>query len=136
MSNLATLYGHEGKYAQAEALLAATSSAQRRVLGDSHPETLRNLTALGRGQLKQGKYSEAEATLRMALDAYRKSSPDTWQRYNCENLLGRSVEAQKKLTEAEPLELSGYQGMLRHAAFIAAPDRYLLNEAKSASSLH
>jgi tetratricopeptide (TPR) repeat protein len=132
MSNLATLYDLQGKYAPEEHLLAATSNAQRRVLGDSHPETLRSLSALGRFQLKQGKYSEAEATLHMALDAYRKSSPDTWQRYNCESLLGRSLAGQKKYAEGEPLELSGHQGMLRHAAFIAAPDRYLLSEAKAA----
>ena len=132
--NLAELFDHEGKYSQEEALLAATLSTQRRVLGDSHPETLKSLSALGRVQLKQGKHSEAEATLRIPLDTYRKSIPDTWQRYNCESLLGRSLAGQKRYAEAEPLELSAYQGMLRRAAFIAAPDRYLLNEAKAAIS--
>jgi serine/threonine protein kinase/Tfp pilus assembly protein PilF len=134
MGQFATLYDREGKYAQEETLLTAASSTQRRVLGDSHPDTLRSLSALGRIQLKQAKYVEAEATLRAVLDTYSKTRPDTWQRYNCESLLGRSLAAQKKFTEAEPLEVSGYQGMAQHAAFISAPDRYLLNEAEAATS--
>jgi len=133
MANLAVLYDREGKYKDEEALLAATSSAERRVLGDSHPETLSTLSALGRVQLKQSKYSEAEATLRAPLDTYRKAGADTWQRYNCESLLGRSLDGAKKFAEAKPLAISGYQGMVRHAAFISAPDRYLLREAETAT---
>jgi tetratricopeptide (TPR) repeat protein len=132
MTNLAALYDREGRYREEEALLAATSSAERRVLGDSHPETLSNLSALGRVQLKQSQYAEAEATLRAALDTYRKAEPDTWQRYNCESLLGRSLAGRRQFAEAQPLEISGYQGMVRRAAFISAPDRYLLREAKVA----
>jgi eukaryotic-like serine/threonine-protein kinase len=133
MGNLAELYDREGKFREEEALLTATAKAQGRVLGDSHPETLARLSALGRVQLKQGKYSEAETTLRRVVDAYRQSSPETWQRYNCESLLGRSLAGQERYTEAEPLEFSGYEGMLQKAGFIAAPDRYLLNEAKIVS---
>jgi hypothetical protein len=104
------------------------------VLGDSHPETLASLSALGRVQLKQAKYAEAETTLRTALDTYRKANLESWQRYNCESLLGRSLAGQKKFAEAEPLELSGYQGMAQRAAFISAPDHYLLNESEAAVS--
>jgi serine/threonine protein kinase/tetratricopeptide (TPR) repeat protein len=134
MGNLAALYDLEGKYAQEEELSAATVNAQRRVLGDSHPETLRSLSALGRVQLREGKYAEAEGILRAALDAYRQVSSETWQRYNCESLFGRSLAAQERFDEAQPFEISGYQGMVRRAAFIPAPDRYLLNEAKAAIS--
>jgi hypothetical protein len=66
------------------------------------------------------------------LDTYRKSGADTWQRYNCESLLGRSLAGGKKFAEAKPLEISGYQGMVRHTTFISAPDRYLLKEAAAA----
>jgi len=132
MGELATLYDDQRRYPEEEALLAAISSAQRRVLGDSHPETLGRIAALGRVQLKLSRYSEAEATLRSALEAYRKASPDTWQRYHCEGLLGRSLAGLGRFGDAKPLEVSGYQGMLRHAAEIAVPDRYLLREAKAA----
>ena len=132
MAKLAVLYDDVAKYAQEEALLAATSSTERRVLGDSHPETLNLLSELGRVQLRLGKFTEAEATLNAALGAYRSASPDTWQRYNCETLLGRALAAQKKFSEAELLELSGYWGMVHLAAFIPATDRHVLSGAEAA----
>lgn len=129
MGSLAGLYETEGKYRQEEALLVATSNAERRVLGKFHPETLRHLTKLGSVQLREGRYGEAEATLREAWDGYRAASSETWQRYNCESLLGRSLAAQKKYVEAAPLELSGYQGMVRRARFMPAFDKHDLDEA-------
>ena len=129
MGSLAGLYQREGKYREQEALLVTASNAERRVLGKFHPETLRTLTELGSVQLREGRYGEAEATLREAWDAYRAAGPDTWQRYNCESLLGRSLAAQKKYDEGAPLELSGYQGMVRRARFMPASDKHDLDEA-------
>jgi serine/threonine protein kinase/tetratricopeptide (TPR) repeat protein len=134
MGYLATLYDHEGKFKQEETLLAPASTAQRRVLGDSHPESLKSLSALGHAQINEAKYAEAEAPLRAALDTYRKASPESWQRYNCESLLGRSLAGQKKFAEAESLEVSGYEGMAQRKAFISAPDRYVLSETADAIS--
>ncbi|HUJ93338.1 MAG TPA: serine/threonine-protein kinase [Candidatus Bathyarchaeia archaeon] len=132
MAILAELYDREGRYKEAEKLLVETTSVQRRVLGESHPETLGNLSGLGRAQLEQAKYSEAESTLRATAGLYSKTSADSWQRYNCENLLGRSLAGQKKFVEAEPLVTGGYRGMAQHASFVPAPQRYLLNEAGTA----
>jgi eukaryotic-like serine/threonine-protein kinase len=132
MGILATLYDQEHRYKEAEALLAAATSAQRRVLGDAHPETLSGLSALGRVQLEQQKYTDAEATLRTTAELHRKAGTDSWQRYNCASLLGRSLADQRKFAEAEPLELTGYQGMVQRAAFVPAPERYLLKEAEAA----
>jgi eukaryotic-like serine/threonine-protein kinase len=129
---LAELYDHEGRYKDEEALLTTTTSAQRDVLGESHPEALGRSTALGRAQLEQAKYAEAEATLRTTSDLYRSTGAESWQRYNCESLLGRTLAGEKKFAEAEPLELAGYQGMTQHAGFIPAPQRYLLREAETA----
>ena len=129
MGDIAALYELEGKYKDAERLLTATSTAERQVLGKSHPETLSHLTALGGVQLLEKNYSDAEATLRAALEAYRATSPDTWQRFECESLLGRSLAAQKKYAEANRLEAAGYQGMLSRASFIPAPHKRDLNEA-------
>jgi eukaryotic-like serine/threonine-protein kinase len=129
MGILATLYDREHRYDEAEALLTAATSAQRRVLGDAHPETLSGLAALGRVQLEQEKYGEAEATLRQTSELYSRAGADSWQRYNCQSLLGRSLASQKKFAEAEPLEIAGYQGMAQRAVFIPAPDRQLLGDA-------
>ena len=130
--SLATLYDYEGKYREEEALLSSTSRTERSVFGDSHPETLGQFCALGRVQLRESKYAEAQTTLRAALDSYRAAGLDMWQRYNCENLLGRVLAAQKKYAQAEPLEISGYQDMVRLAALIPAPERHLVKEAGTA----
>lgn len=133
MGSLAALYEREGKYKQEEDVLVASSKAEGNVLGKSHPETLGQVSALGSAQLREGKYGEAEATLRAALEAYRAADPEAWQRYHCESLLGRSLAAQKKYAEGTPLEVSGYEGMLRLQKSIPAPDKHDLNEARSPS---
>ena len=47
MNHLATLYGRQGRYAEAEPLLVKTLEIQRRVRGAEHPETLRFMNNLG-----------------------------------------------------------------------------------------
>jgi eukaryotic-like serine/threonine-protein kinase len=44
-------------------------------------------------------------------------------------MLGGALLGQKKYAEAEPLLLSGYEGMKRRAATIAPPGRIRLTEA-------
>lgn len=132
MGLLASLYDRERRYKEAEALLAAATSAQESVLGEAHPERLGLLAALGRVQLEQRKYAEAEATLRATAELHRQAGTDSWQRYNCESLLGQSLASEKKFAEAEPLEVAGYAGMAQRASFVPAPERYLLKEAKEA----
>jgi eukaryotic-like serine/threonine-protein kinase len=134
MGTLAELYDREGQPKEAEALWTKAANSQRRVLGEFHPDTLSSFSALGRVQLEQAKYAEAEATLRTTADLYREHRADSWQRYNCESLLGRTFAGEKKSAEAEPLELSGYQGMVRRSRFISAPNHYLLIEAQTAVS--
>ena len=132
MESLADLYDAEGKYKEEETLLTSISNADRSVFGDSHPETLRQFSALGRVQLRESKYADAGATLRAALDRYRAAGLDTWERGNCESLLGRALAAQERYADAEPLETSGYEDMVRLAGLIPAPDRHLLSVAETA----
>ena len=61
--------------------------------------------------------------LRELLTVYEKTAPDTWDRYECEALLGASLEGQKKFDEAERLLLAGYDGMMRRQASVPVPDR-------------
>jgi hypothetical protein len=67
---------------------------------------------------------------REALEAEKKVQPDDWQRYRAESLLGESLAGEKKYSEAEPLLLEGYQGMLARKDHIAVPDRYHLDLAQ------
>jgi non-specific serine/threonine protein kinase/serine/threonine-protein kinase len=133
MRKLADLYRDQAKYVEAESLYASVADGRRRALGDEHPDTLESRASLGRVWLLQQKYSEAEGTLRDALKAYERALPDSWNRFHCQSLLGASLAGQKKLAEAEPLLLSGYDGMKQREAAIPVPDRRDLADAATAS---
>jgi tetratricopeptide (TPR) repeat protein len=129
MNRLAALYSDEGKYPEAEALFTKALKVQLRVLGEIHPDTLNSRDGLGRIQLREHKYVEAESTFRDVLQGYEKVMPESWERYNCQSMLGGSLEGQKKYSEAEPLLISGYGGVMQREAAIPLKDRRVLSEA-------
>ena len=55
--------------------------------------------------------------------------PDDWRTFNTRSLLGGSLLGQKKYAEAEPLLLSGYQGMKQREEKIPAVSMGRLREA-------
>src|ERR1700694_2037020 len=100
--------------------MSTTVEVRRRVLGEQHPDTLRSINNLGLLYLNVGRYGQAESLLRAALNSYEKIAPDTWERYNCESMLGASLTGQKKYQEAEPLAIDGYEAMIQRKATIPA----------------
>jgi hypothetical protein len=58
------------------------------------------------------KFADCETLAREALEIERKRQPDDWRRFRAESLLGASLAGQKKYSEAEPLLIEGYQGIL------------------------
>jgi tetratricopeptide (TPR) repeat protein len=129
LMGLADMHRKQGRYAQAEAIYANVLQSQRRALGDVHPDTVSTFTSLGRVRMLQRKYNEAETALRYGLRIYEKSRPDSWERYSCQSMLGASLTDQKKFPEAEPLLVSGYEGIIRLEATIPAPERDSLHDA-------
>jgi len=49
--------------------------------------------------------------MRQAVEVYRKATPDTWERFRAESLLGATLAGQKRYAEAEPLLLAAYSGL-------------------------
>jgi tetratricopeptide (TPR) repeat protein len=129
MNRLAALYRDEGKYEQAETLFTKTLTLEGRVLGERHPETIDSRSGLGRTQLLENKFAAAESTLRGALRSYEAALPDGWERYNCQSMLGASLEGQSKYAEAEPLLLSGYGGVKQREASIPRQESRTVAEA-------
>ena len=129
LSNLASVYVKEGRNAEAEPLLVKAEEVRRRVLGEQHPDTLRSMSSVGSIYVKVGKYDQAESVLRSALSIYQKAFPDSWERYNCESLLGASLIGQKKYDEAEPVITSSYTAMSQRKATIPAGRTSALDEA-------
>jgi len=98
-------------------------------LPGASPDTMASAADLALAYLSQGKFDESEPLAREALDFNRKNQPDDWQRFRAESLLGASLAGQKKYAEAEPLLLSGYQGMVARKDRIDVPDWYHLDRA-------
>jgi eukaryotic-like serine/threonine-protein kinase len=129
MSGLAEDYFDQDKYPQADELFTKVLEARRRVLGAEHPDTTNVLASLGLLRLRDQRYADAESLLREALKSQEKTGPDTWRRYNSDSMLGASLAGQGKYAEAEPLLVSGYQGMVERETTIPAGNRNFLEDA-------
>ncbi|SRR5579883_3164971 len=67
--------------------------------------------------------------LRECLPIREAELPDDWRRFNTSSLLGGSLLGQTKYAKAEPLIVSGYEGMTARQAKIPAQSRRSLAEA-------
>ena len=132
MSNLAMVYRLESKYPEAEALFRDVRDGRGRMLGNNNPATLNSAVLLGMVQFQEQQYSEAESTLRPALDGFETAGLETWQRFHCQSLLGAALAMERRFTEAEPLLLSGYEGMMQVRSSIPVEDRPFLTDAREA----
>ena len=71
---------------------------------------------------------ETEAFARECLALREIVIPDVWLTSNARSLLGGSLLSQKKYAEAEPLLLSGCEGMKQREDWIPAADRVRFKE--------
>lgn len=77
---------------------------------DSIPYT-NMLSYFGQQLVEQGRAIVAEPILRECLAIRMKKQPDEWPTFNAKSRLGGALLGQKKYAEAEPLLLSGYEGL-------------------------
>jgi tetratricopeptide (TPR) repeat protein len=104
-------YVAQKKYAQAEDAYAQILEVQRRTVGQEALNTLISETNIGWLRIQQQKSAEAASVLRHALSVLERTAPDSWERFDCQNLLGQSLAAQMQYADAETLILKGYEGM-------------------------
>jgi CHAT domain-containing protein/tetratricopeptide (TPR) repeat protein len=94
----------QGRFNEAQPLLAKVLAVRQRVLGEDHPDTAQSYSNLASSLNAQGKYAEAEAVYRKALDICRKAlgeeHPTTAKNYNN---LAANLNAQGKYREAEAI---------------------------------
>jgi hypothetical protein len=130
MGGLAGAYLEQGKNVQAAALHRQTLDIQKRVLGAEHAETLKSMANLAVAFERVSDFGSAELLLREALAIYEKKSPDDWHVFHVRSLLGGVLVAQKKFELAEPLLVSGYEGMKQREAKIHVSEKPRLGEAR------
>jgi eukaryotic-like serine/threonine-protein kinase len=126
LSNLADVYRSQGKLTDADTLYIRIREVHRR---GRDAEDEYTLCKLGQLRLQQRKYADAETFLRDAVNVFEKASSNSWSRYHCQSLLGGTMTEQKRFPDAEPLLISGYEGILERQATIVAPDLFNLDEA-------
>jgi serine/threonine protein kinase/tetratricopeptide (TPR) repeat protein len=127
--NLCNAYLSRGDHAHAEPLLRASLEYRRKTLGPEHPDVAAMLGRLGWSLLQQQKSSDAEPIFRECLEHREKAEPDDWSTFLIRSLLGGSLLGQKKYVEAEPLVVSGYDGLKAREAKIPEVSKARLTEA-------
>jgi tetratricopeptide (TPR) repeat protein len=87
-----------------------------------------SLAELTKDRLVEGKYAEAEGPARECLAIREREIPDDWRTFNARSMLGGALLGQKKYAEAEPLLLSGYEGMKQREVSIPPEGKPRLRE--------
>ncbi len=84
---------------------------------------------IGEALLAQKNFAQAEAKLRAALPFYEKQFPDHYQQFKAKSALGAALAGEKKYAEAEPLLVSGYEGLRAQQANIPKNDKLMLTDS-------
>ena len=113
-NQLAVAYRLAGRTAEASRLFD---------LNPNSPAHASALAARGSILLFQKKPDEAELKLRECLTIRQKIQPDDWTTFETKSLLGEALLDQKKFADAEPLLLSGYEGMKQRESTIPSQDK-------------
>ncbi len=119
MTYLGVLYQDEGKNDLAEQTLTEALALDRKRLQPGELATRTCLTALARLRLTQRKYAEAESELHEAMNGTGNQNTQIWDTFDRQSLLGASLLGQGKYADAEPLLLSGYEGLQKQSPAIS-----------------
>ncbi|MFI5454537.1 MAG: tetratricopeptide repeat protein [Isosphaerales bacterium] len=109
--HLSFAYVQSGRLADAVPLREQALKVRQAKLGPDHRDTLETMDDLAGSYMIVGNAARAESLWREALAIRRKKAPDDWGTVNTGSLLGACLLRQKRFSEAEPLLLSGYEGM-------------------------
>ena len=125
-----SIHQHEGPPTILEALHRELAEFWRVHSGPESPQYSRQLVVYGSFLLDQHKPVEAGSVLRDGLLIREKTEADNWTTFNTRSLLGSSLLDQKNFVEAEPLLLSGYEGMKQRKKSIPPASQIRLADAQ------
>ena len=133
LDTLAAAYAESGQFTNAvlteqEGMSRLTNSAEKFVFAQHRSLYQSSIPYRDHGLLAQvvmtllqaGKFAEAEPEARTCRALREKLIPDDWRIFDAESMLGGSLLGQKNYAAAEPLLLSGYEGMMQRKDKIPA----------------
>ena len=127
--SLVDLYEASGNPAEAAHLLKPQLDALRRDRAADPLAVAAALTRYGRILEQLGLTPAAETALREALALGEKHGPETWATFHAKASLGGLLVGQNNFKAAEPLLLSGYEGMKWYAEKDSSPLNHSASEA-------
>ena len=113
-------YDSQGDLSRAARVWLGALQGYRRLGADAESDAANVAELLGQNLTRQRKFQEAEPPLRQALAFREKTDANGWERFRAQAFLGAALAGQGRLAAAEPLLLSGYQGMQQHIAEMPA----------------
>ena len=126
-NNLAAAYQDAGRKDEAIALLREVVPSAAKIFGPGHPNTIRCTNRLGGLYEQAGRWADGEALYQSSLPSFEAKAPDHWGTFQARSLRGACLAGLKKYDQAEPLIVSGYEGLKaresRHPAAGLAPHR-------------
>jgi len=111
LNRLGDILRDAGKPDEAYEMVSEGLALRRKLLGNDGVDVADSLASLASILEGQGKFSEAETVCRECLAIREAKTPDHWRVFEARSLLGASLMGQKKYADAEPLLLSGYEGL-------------------------
>jgi serine/threonine protein kinase/Flp pilus assembly protein TadD len=129
LSNLARILSDKGQLTEAEQLVRQALELRRK-LPDTDPLDLAaSLEDFVLVLQRQGHTNELGPLAREALAIREKQAPDKWQTFCTKSIVGGLLLDEKKLAEAKPLLVSGFEGMKNHEKEIPFERRPSLTNA-------
>jgi Tfp pilus assembly protein PilF/tRNA A-37 threonylcarbamoyl transferase component Bud32 len=122
-------YAQAGRSAEAAKVAQDIVADARKDAPKGSPQLALALALSAQALLRLKAYADAEPLLHECLAIREKAQPDDWSTFNARSMLGEVRLSQKKYAEAEPLLVSGYDGMKRREATMPAGARVRLTEA-------
>lgn len=129
LGNYASLLPKLNRYQECEPLLREYHDKQQRRHGAESQPCIAGQINLGNCLLHTGKLEEAEKLLRQGATKLEKLTPDHWNVFRAQYLLGAVLLEQRNYAKAEPLLISGYNGMKLREKTIPDRDKSFMNNA-------
>ncbi|HKB01634.1 MAG TPA: protein kinase [Gemmataceae bacterium] len=111
LGNLADAFQKLGEVAKARRVTAEEEAWIRRRCTADSLDLAGHLAKLGLGRIDIRLFEDAERVLRESLAIRVAMAPDDYRRFNSAALLGAALLGQEKYAEAEPLLVTGYDGL-------------------------